>query len=48
MALIHQGLVLVSGTIADKPARLVGSAEPVELLARPPRYVSRGGEKLAA
>ncbi|HEV3366836.1 MAG TPA: TlyA family RNA methyltransferase [Acidimicrobiales bacterium] len=47
-ALIEQGLVLVSGSIADKPARLVASAEPVELLGSPPRFVSRGGAKLEA
>jgi 23S rRNA (cytidine1920-2'-O)/16S rRNA (cytidine1409-2'-O)-methyltransferase len=47
-ALIEQGLVLVSGSIADKPARLVAAAEPVELVGSPPRFVSRGGEKLDA
>ena len=46
--LIEQGLVLVSGTRADKPARMVAAAEPVELLGPAPRYVSRGGEKLRA
>jgi 23S rRNA (cytidine1920-2'-O)/16S rRNA (cytidine1409-2'-O)-methyltransferase len=46
--LIEQGLVLVSGSRADKPARLVAAGEPVELLGPPPRYVSRGGEKLRA
>jgi len=40
--------VLVSGTIADKSARLVAAAEPIELLGAPARYVGRGGEKLAA
>ncbi len=47
-ALIEQGLVLVSGSIADKPARLVSPAEPVALLGSAPRFVSRGGEKLDA
>lgn len=40
--------MLVSGTVADKPGRLVGRDEPVEVLGPPPRFVSRGGEKLAA
>ena len=48
VALIDRGLVLVSGAVADKAARLVASSEPVELLGSPPRFVSRGGEKLAA
>jgi len=47
-ALIARGVVLVSGTLADKPARLVSAAEPVELLGDPPPFVSRGGQKLAA
>ena len=47
-ALIDRGLVLVSGTIADKSARLVAPAEPIELLGAPARYVGRGGEKLVA
>jgi 23S rRNA (cytidine1920-2'-O)/16S rRNA (cytidine1409-2'-O)-methyltransferase len=46
--LIEQGLVTVSGSIADKPARLVSAAEAVELLGPPPRFVSRGGQKLDA
>ncbi|MDQ3978641.1 MAG: TlyA family RNA methyltransferase [Actinomycetota bacterium] len=40
--------VLVGGALAEKPARLVSAAEPVELLGPPPRFVSRGGEKLDA
>ncbi len=47
-ALIDQGLVLVSGTVADKPARLVAPSEPIELLGSGPRFVSRGGDKLDA
>jgi 23S rRNA (cytidine1920-2'-O)/16S rRNA (cytidine1409-2'-O)-methyltransferase len=39
--------VLVSGALATKPARLVDDGEPIELLAEPPVYVSRGGMKLA-
>jgi len=46
--LIEQGLVLVGGSIADKPARMVSRAEPIELLGAPPRFVGRGGEKLQA
>ena len=38
----------VSGSIADKPARLVAAGEPVELLGAAPRFVSRGGLKLEA
>ena len=41
-------MVIVSGSIADKPARLVSPAEPIELLGDPPPFVSRGGEKLRA
>jgi len=40
--------VLVSGSVADKPARLVAAGEPIELLGPAPRYVSRGGDKLRA
>ena len=42
------GLVLVNGSIADKPARLVDPADAVVLQAPPSRFVSRGGEKLDA
>jgi 23S rRNA (cytidine1920-2'-O)/16S rRNA (cytidine1409-2'-O)-methyltransferase len=42
------GRVLVGGAVADKPARLVGADEPVELVGPPPRFVGRGGEKLDA
>ena len=45
---IAAGTVLVSGALATKPARLVAAGEPVELLGPPPRFVSRGGEKLDA
>lgn len=38
----------MSGSVADKSARLVAASEPVELLGAPDRYVSRGGEKLDA
>jgi len=45
--LIAAGRVLVSGSTADKAARLVSAAEPVVVSGAPPRFVSRGGEKLA-
>jgi len=38
----------VSGAVAAKPSRLVDPSEPVELTGEPPRFVSRGGEKLDA
>jgi len=38
----------VSGSIADKPARLVASSEPIVLSAPVARFVGRGGEKLHA
>lgn len=44
--LIHADRVLVSGAVADKPARLVHPGEPVVLVGPPARFVSRGGEKL--
>ena len=40
--------MLVSGSVADKAARLVGADEPIQLAAPLPRFVSRGGEKLDA
>ncbi len=40
------GRVLVSGSVATKPERLVDPAEPIEVSGPPPRFVSRGGEKL--
>jgi 23S rRNA (cytidine1920-2'-O)/16S rRNA (cytidine1409-2'-O)-methyltransferase len=40
--------VVVSGTQADKAARLVAPNEPVVVLGPPARFVSRGGEKLDA
>ncbi len=38
----------MGGAIAAKAARLVAPGEPVVVLGDPPRYVSRGGDKLAA
>ncbi len=45
---IEAGDVIVSGATADKPARLVSAAEPIELQGPPPRFVGRGGLKLEA
>lgn len=39
--------VLADGVVADKPSRLVDAAENLRVLGEPPRFVSRGGEKLA-
>ncbi|MET0147928.1 MAG: TlyA family RNA methyltransferase, partial [Acidimicrobiales bacterium] len=47
-ALIEAGKVTVGGAIATKPARMVDPGEPVLILGDPPRFVSRGGEKLDA
>jgi 23S rRNA (cytidine1920-2'-O)/16S rRNA (cytidine1409-2'-O)-methyltransferase len=40
--------VLVSGSVATKAARQVDPGEPIELTGPPPRFVSRGGDKLDA
>jgi 23S rRNA (cytidine1920-2'-O)/16S rRNA (cytidine1409-2'-O)-methyltransferase len=40
--------VLVAGSTADKPSRLVARSEAVEVLGEGPRFVGRGGEKLAS
>jgi 23S rRNA (cytidine1920-2'-O)/16S rRNA (cytidine1409-2'-O)-methyltransferase len=45
-AAIGQHRVLVGGSIAEKPSRQVGAAEPITLTGDAPRFVSRGGEKL--
>jgi 23S rRNA (cytidine1920-2'-O)/16S rRNA (cytidine1409-2'-O)-methyltransferase len=47
-AAIAAGRVLVGGAPATSAARLVLAAEGVTLEGPPPRFVSRGGEKLAA
>lgn len=44
---IAEHRVLVSGTMAEKPARLVDAGEPIEVLGDGPEFVSRGGKKLA-
>jgi 23S rRNA (cytidine1920-2'-O)/16S rRNA (cytidine1409-2'-O)-methyltransferase len=45
---IAAGRVRVAGSPATAPARMVGADEPIQLVGEPPRFVSRGGEKLAA
>lgn len=45
---VAAGQVVVSGGPATTAARLVGSADPVRVLAPGPPFVSRGGQKLAA
>ncbi|HIE38807.1 MAG TPA: TlyA family RNA methyltransferase [Anaerolineales bacterium] len=45
--LIRAGEVRVAGRVVDKPGALVASHLPIELAPRP-RFVGRGGEKLAA
>lgn len=37
----------MTGVVAPKPSTLVGSDAAVELVGPPPRFVSRGGQKLA-
>jgi 23S rRNA (cytidine1920-2'-O)/16S rRNA (cytidine1409-2'-O)-methyltransferase len=44
---VRDGLVLVSGSLAEKPSTLVDPADPLELVAPARRFVSRGGDKLA-
>lgn len=46
--LIAAGRVTVSGAPATNAARQVDPGEPVEIIGPPPRFVSRGGEKLDA
>ncbi len=45
--LVEDGKVLVGGAVALKPARLVDAGEPVVVAGERPRFVGRGGEKLA-
>ncbi len=47
-SLIAGGRVLVSGSVAQKPAHQVSASEPIVLAGPPARFVSRGGEKLDA
>lgn len=46
--LITARRVIAGGVVADNPARMVTPAEAVSVKAAPSRFVSRGGEKLAA
>jgi len=46
--LIETRRVLVGGAVADKAARQVDPGDAIELRGDGPRFVSRGGEKLAA
>jgi 23S rRNA (cytidine1920-2'-O)/16S rRNA (cytidine1409-2'-O)-methyltransferase len=45
--LIEAGAVRVGGIAEPKPATLVEGGEPIEVSTEAPRYVSRGGVKLA-
>jgi 23S rRNA (cytidine1920-2'-O)/16S rRNA (cytidine1409-2'-O)-methyltransferase len=47
-ATVAAGRVLVNGAVADKPARLVAAGDAIVIEGPPPRFVSRGGEKLDA
>lgn len=44
--LIDGHRIRVNGAFADKPSRLVARGDSVEVAPPPPRFVSRGGEKL--
>ncbi len=43
---IAERQVTVNGAIAQKPASMVAPSDAVEVLAPPPRFVGRGGEKM--
>ncbi len=45
---VARGAVLVGGTVADKPARLVAESDPIVVDTGGRRFVSRGGDKLEA
>ena len=45
---IEAGRVRVGGSPTQAPARLVRAGEPIQVVGGPPRFVSRGGEKLHA
>jgi len=44
--LVDAHRVLVNGAVADKPARMVDPGDALVVQGEPPRFVSRGGEKL--
>jgi 23S rRNA (cytidine1920-2'-O)/16S rRNA (cytidine1409-2'-O)-methyltransferase len=46
--LIGAGRVLVGGAVAENPSRQVDPGDAIEVRGDGPRFVSRGGEKLAA
>ena len=46
--MILAGEVRVNGTVIDKPAKAVSAEASVEIVPQGSRFVSRGGEKLAA
>ncbi len=46
-AAVAAGQVMVNGAVAQRAARMVLPGDALELSGSPPRYVSRGGEKLA-
>lgn len=46
--LVKANQVLVSGSLSTKSSRMVDPGDPVVLVGSPPRFVGRGGEKLAA
>jgi 23S rRNA (cytidine1920-2'-O)/16S rRNA (cytidine1409-2'-O)-methyltransferase len=48
VAVIDARRVRVNGAAADKPSRLVDPGDAVVIEGEPPRFVSRGGEKLDA
>ena len=45
--LIRAGRVRLDGQVLDKPGQLI-ALEATPTVSQPPRFVSRGGEKLAA
>ena len=45
---IDAGQVLVAGSLARVPARRVDASDPIQVTGPRPRFVSRGGDKLAA
>ncbi|MYK09099.1 MAG: TlyA family RNA methyltransferase [Acidobacteriia bacterium] len=47
-AMVMAGEVLVNEQKAEKPRRLIPPDDSIQLLRQRPRFVSRGGEKLAA
>ncbi len=47
-SLVAAGRVLVAGAVASKSSRQVAPSEPIVVSGLPPRFASRGGEKLDA